>query len=96
MFQLSLVGGSIEVALRPSNEPIRTDFPGLESADTDPVPSSARPAVCTGKRPMIKDALATNDEIVHENLQVRKRGHEPAGKLGNGISPHGRSSAIHT
>ena len=95
MFQLPLVGSSIEVALRLSDEPVRTDLPSLESADTNAVPSSARPTVSTHKRPTIENALAANDEIVHKNLQIRKSGHESAGQLGDGGPPYCRISVIH-
>jgi hypothetical protein len=89
-FQLTLVGGSVKVALRLGDEPIGTDRPSLESADANPVAATTGSDVGTGQSPVVNDATALNKEVVHPHFQVREGGHKVPGDLGDGIAPKSR------
>ena len=95
MFQLMLVSGAIEMALRLCNEPVFSDLPHFGAADTNSVSGPSGPSVGADQCPVVFRAVASDEDVVQKHLQIWKAGHESLRHLGDGLPPHCGSTAIH-
>ena len=94
MFELALVVGAVEIALRLCDEAVRRKLPKLESAEANAAAGSARASVGTDEGPMVSSAIALNDEVIHQQLQIGKRRYESLRHLSDGLPSNGRSAAV--
>ena len=91
--QLSFVLRAVEMPLRLGNPRVFTHFPRFETADANLAPGSARPGIRASERPMV-NGTTLYDEVVHNYLQIRKRGHECLSSPRDGFSTFRRSVGI--
>jgi len=54
VLQLPLVFGSIEVALRGGDEPVRSNLPTLKATDANPMTTASWPIVSADQRPVVR------------------------------------------
>src|ERR1700676_2494835 len=74
--QLTLIIGTIEVALRGGDESILSNLPKLEATDVNPMPGAPRPGVGADQRPVVLSTVILHKYVVHEHPHIRERGHE--------------------
>src|SRR5712672_1210336 len=85
--ELTFIRRAVDVTARFGDHPVVADPPHLEPADADRLPRPARPGVGSGQRPAIDGAVSVDEQAVHRDVHIRKRGHEPLRDLGNGTAP---------
>src|SRR6266403_4868329 len=80
------------MSLRLRNKSILSDLPLFETAESNTIPSAAWPSIGAYKSPVVHLAIAFNTDVAHQQLHVRKRGHESLRYLGDGAAPGGQSA----
>lgn len=86
MFQLTLIFGAVEVALRGGNEPVGSNLPKLKAADADPAPLASRASAGPEECPVKLRALSPQYYFVHDHRQVGERSHKGPRHFRNGTS----------
>ena len=74
--QLTLIIGTIEVALRGGDESIRSNLPTLEAADANAMPGASRSGVRADQRPVELSRIILDKYLVKDQMHIRVRGHE--------------------
>jgi len=92
--QLPPVIGVVEVALRRSDQPIRSHPPLLETADANSIPRASGTGVDAGQRPVILGGFLPHLQLVHCKVQIRERSHKRLSEFRNRVSPHCRSITV--
>ena len=90
--KLALVVGGVEVALRRGDESIGCELPFLEATEADAVAGAARAGVGANECPVIFDAIALNEDVVHGQMQIWKCRHESLHHFGDGCAPDSHSA----
>jgi hypothetical protein len=66
----------IKVALRSGYQTVGSHEPFLKATDMDSVAPASRPGVSADQRPIVLGTSFMDTHIVHDDLEIRKRGHE--------------------
>lgn len=88
------VVSGVEVAERGFDEVIGAELPFFVAGDADFFAGAAGPGVGATERPVILDTFAVLSEVVEENLQIRKSGHEVSCSIGDRRATDAGSSVI--
>jgi hypothetical protein len=88
VLELTLVFGAIEMALRGSNESIRSHLPELEATDANPMSSASRSVVCADQSPVILSPITPHKHLVHDYSQIRERSHKGLSDFGDCGAPN--------
>src|SRR5260370_4298641 len=87
---------SMEVTLRFGDQPIPPDRPLFKAADANLLPRSSRAGIRAGQSPVVLRLFVLDENVMHFELQVRKRGHECLNDIGNDSgAPHRGYAAVH-
>src|SRR5262249_32573366 len=95
VFQLTLVFDGVEVAERLRDEAVSAKTPLFKAANANAAASPARTIIGPEERPVVFGAVAVDEAVVHEHLQVRKGVYELLSRLRDGSAAYGGSGAVY-